>query len=178
MKNDVPLTPEQRVFAAEHHELVYKFLREHHLPEEEFYDVVIFGYLSAVRDYTLFPRMWEYPFATLGWKAMAQSLHNHQKAQASKKRSAETVSIHELFREPANTEKAAVLGINAMIQLEADLILHDLARHVSRQQMDVLNMRSSGYGIRDIARSQRLSMKQVHMLLAEVHQILWELCYE
>lgn len=42
---EVPLTKEQQDFAAEHHGLVYKFLNDNHLPEDEFYDVVIFGYL-------------------------------------------------------------------------------------------------------------------------------------
>ena len=37
---EVPLTKEQQEFAAEHHGLVYKFLNDNHLPEDEFYDVV------------------------------------------------------------------------------------------------------------------------------------------
>ena len=49
---EVPLTKEQQAFAAEHHGLVYKFLNDNHLPEDEFYDVVIFPYLKAVRDYS------------------------------------------------------------------------------------------------------------------------------
>ena len=48
---EVPLTKEQQTFATAHHSLVYKFLNENRLPEDEFYDVVIFGYLKAVRDY-------------------------------------------------------------------------------------------------------------------------------
>ena len=47
---EVPLTKEQQTFATAHHSLVYKFLNENRLPEDEFYDVVIFGYLKAVRD--------------------------------------------------------------------------------------------------------------------------------
>lgn len=34
---EVPLTKEQQDFAAEHHGLVYKFLNDNHLPEDEFY---------------------------------------------------------------------------------------------------------------------------------------------
>ena len=44
---EVPLTKEQQAFATAHHSLVYKFLNENRLPEDEFYDVVIFGYLKA-----------------------------------------------------------------------------------------------------------------------------------
>ena len=42
---EVPLTYEQQRFAADNHALVFKFLNEHKLPEDEFYDVVVFGYL-------------------------------------------------------------------------------------------------------------------------------------
>ena len=48
---EVPLTKEQKAFATDHHRLVYKFLNENHLPEDEFYDVVVFAYLKAVKDY-------------------------------------------------------------------------------------------------------------------------------
>ena len=33
---EVPLTKEQQAFATDHHGLVYKFLNENHLPEDEF----------------------------------------------------------------------------------------------------------------------------------------------
>lgn len=39
---EVPLTKEQQTFATAHHSLVYKFLNENRLPEDEFYDVVNF----------------------------------------------------------------------------------------------------------------------------------------
>ena len=45
---EVPLTKEQQTFATAHHNLVYKFLNENRLPEDEFYDVVIFGYTERL----------------------------------------------------------------------------------------------------------------------------------
>ena len=61
---EVPLTKEQQEFAAEHHGLVYRFLNDNHLPEDEFYDVVIFPYLKAVRDYCDNTSAQEYSFST------------------------------------------------------------------------------------------------------------------
>ena len=55
---EVPLTKEQQTFATAHHSLVYKFLNENRLPEDEFYDVVIFGgiiFLISLRNSLLFP---------------------------------------------------------------------------------------------------------------------------
>ena len=119
---EVPLTKEQQTFATAHHSLVYKFLNENRLPEDEFYDVVIFGYLKAVRDY---------------------------------------FSAHDPI----------------MQQLEMDLLLHELAGRVSKQQMDIVHLKQGGYGIREIARTQKVPMRRIKELLAEVHDVLLDICY-
>ena len=87
MKCEVPLTPEQCLFASEHHSLVYKFLNENHLPIDE------------------------------------------------------------------------------------------LAKRVSKQQMNIVHLKSCGYNNRDIARRQNTTMKRVQELLEEVHSVLLEICY-
>lgn len=48
---EIPLTEQQKDFAAANHGLVHAFLNAYGLNEDEFYDVVIFGYLRAVRRY-------------------------------------------------------------------------------------------------------------------------------
>ena len=53
MNENTPMTPAQQLFAEEHHNLVYAFLNEKKLPEDEYYDVVVFGYLQAVMDLSL-----------------------------------------------------------------------------------------------------------------------------
>lgn len=65
-----------------------------------------------------------------------------------------------------------------MLQLETKLLLHDLAGCISRQQMDMLRLKTSGYSIRDIAHIQKIPMKRVKEALEEVRQILIKLCYE
>ena len=67
---EVPLTKEQQAFATAHHSLVYKFLNENRLPEDEFYDVVIFGYLKAVRDYFSDLTAQQFTFSTIANRRM------------------------------------------------------------------------------------------------------------
>ncbi len=43
-----PLTNQESAFAAENHHYIYSFLQENDLPEEDYYDVAVFGYLDAV----------------------------------------------------------------------------------------------------------------------------------
>lgn len=58
-----------------------------------------------------------------------------------------------------------------------DLLLHELAGRVSKQQMDIVHLKQGGYGIREIARTQKVPMRRIKELLAEVHDVLLDICY-
>lgn len=176
---EVPLTKEQQAFAADHHGLVYKFLNDNHLPEDEFYDVVIFGYLKAVRDYFSRDVLRQYSFSTIAWKAMTRNLSNHFKTQARKKRNAEIVSIH-IGRYPDGVPLEELLPAqdDLMRESEMRLLLHDLAGRISNQQMHIVRMKGYGYGIREIASREKLPMKRIKELLEEARTVFLELCYE
>lgn len=173
---EVPLTYEQQRFAADNHGLVFKFLNEHQLPEDEFYDVIVFGYLKAVRDYLSRPELQKYSFATISWKAMTCYLSNHYKAQRRQKRSAEVISIHaSLYEDDLPLEQMIPATDTLMLQLESELLMHELASRLSRQQMDMVRQKTSGYGVRDIARRHKTTIKQVQAILEEVRGILLQL---
>lgn len=179
MLKEVPLTPEQRKFAADHHNLIYSFLNEHHLPENDYYDIVVFGYLKAVRDYFSRDDLKEYSFGTIAWKAMYRCLSNHYKAQRSQKRNAEVVSIHiSLYGDGLPLEQTIPAPDTLMERLEAELFWHELAGRISRQQLDAIHMKSCGYGVRDIAHKQNTTIKRVRELLDEARDALAGLCYE
>ena len=177
--SDIPLTPEQRLFAAEHHELVYKFLNSKHLPESEFYDVIIFGYLKAVHDYLTRKDLQIYDFSTIAWRDMSCSLSNYYRDQHRQKRTATVVSIHISKHDDGLSLEETITGTDGLMQqLETRLLLHDLAGRVSKQQMDMVRLRNSGYSDRDIAQRQNISMSQVKKLLNEVRLVLKDMCYE
>lgn len=176
---EVPLTHEQRIFAAKHHDLVYKFLNENGLSQDEYYDVVIFGYLTAVRRYLTIPTLRQYSFNTIAWKGMSGTLNNYERTKKYQKRNAEIISIHYgLSRGNIPLEDSIPAHDDLMTQLEMKLLLHDLATRLSKQQMDMIHLKSYGYGIRDIARRQNLSLRHAKDLLEEVRIILLELCNE
>lgn len=59
------LTALQQQFSEEHIGIVYKYLHTKHLPIDEFYDIVIFGYLSAVQEYDERPELNCFRFTTI-----------------------------------------------------------------------------------------------------------------
>ena len=62
------LTEQESAFAAEHHSLIYRFLSKKGLSEDEYYDIVVFGYLNGVRKYFRRAELrQQYSFTTLAW---------------------------------------------------------------------------------------------------------------
>lgn len=168
------LTPEQREFAERNHGLVFAFLNENKLPEEDYYDVVVFGYLDAVYDYHTDPELIKYEFSTICWRKMRGALSNHYKTQLSKKRTAEVTAIFDL---PQRAMSSASAHNEQMIQMEIRLLLHDLALTLSKQQMQIVELKCQGYGVREIAGKLNVTVKQVRRLLAQTRDALIELCY-
>lgn len=178
MKGEVPLTLEQRLFAADHHNLVYKFLGKKHLPKDEFYDVVIFGYLRAVYRYLTIPELQKYTFKTVAWKAMEGELCNYNRFQKAQKRNAIVFSLNTALYEDGLLLEETIAAPNPLMrQLEDRLLLHDLAKRLSKQQIDIVYLKSCGYDNRDIARRQNTSLPHVQQVLSNVHKLLLEICY-
>ncbi len=177
--SDIPLTPEQGIFAAENHGLVLKFLNENHLPEDEYYDIVIFGYLNAVKNYFSRPDLRQYSFSTIAWRSMQGDLSNYRKMQNRKKHHANVVSIRSYFSSgDFPMEYTAPYSRDTLSEQEALFLLHDLAGLMSKEQMNMVRMRSNGYDIREIARRHDVTMKCVRHVLELASETLRQLCYE
>src|SRR5699024_5829555 len=86
MPFDGPLTEEQRRFAEQNHALVYKFLHQHGLSVDEYYDIVVFGFLLAVQRYLPDASLAPYAFSTVAWSAMESALRNHRRTARRKLR--------------------------------------------------------------------------------------------
>ena len=162
MNSDLPLTAEEKLFAEKNHEIVYKFLREHHLSEADFYDVVIFSYLRAVCRFC----------------TMKGALRNHYRSQNSQKHQAQVFSLNApLHGDGLNLEEMIAAPDDFMQQLEVNLLLHDLASRASRQQMNVVRLKSEGYTNSAIARQQKTSVSHVSKILNDIRKLLMEICY-
>lgn len=74
---DTKLTEKQRQFAAEHHDVVEKYLRARRLSVDEFYGVVIERFLKAVKQYDEREDLQQYEFSTIANNAMRSAISNH-----------------------------------------------------------------------------------------------------
>ena len=78
------LTQEQSDFAAEHHNLIFAFLNQKGYPEDEYYDIAAFGYLSAVRSYYAREDLRSYAFSTIAFSRMRSYVGRHMKQDAAR----------------------------------------------------------------------------------------------
>ena len=88
------MTPLQKQFAEEHQNVVFRFLNQKGLPADDYYDIVIFGYLQAVQEYDENPALSHFQFSTIARTKMSDSLNKHYSYENKPKRKAPTVSIH------------------------------------------------------------------------------------
>lgn len=171
-----PLTVEQKHLAELNHDLVYKFLNDKNLPEAEYYDVVIFGYLCAAQEYCENPKLKRYSFTTVAWKMMQRELSNHLKYLERKKRDFPTVSLSELL---GNTEDSIriedVLSLESKLleDLKLNLLLHSLAARITQKQMRIIRMKLDGYRMHDIAKAERMTFQDINKTLRSA-ELTWE----
>ena len=157
-----PLTYQQRAFAAKHHRLVYKFLGEKCLPADEYYDVVIFGYLRAVRRYYTEPKLRKYRFSTIAWSCMRADLSNYMRKAKNTVELPNNIHIQE----------------TAWQYMELKLIIYELSKRLPAKQMQIARLRICGYSVSEIAKIRGLSAKQVRRNLRDIYRVLREICNE
>ena len=130
------LTEEQRQFADENHNLIYTYLWDRRLEIDGYYDIAVFGYLRAVKRYLSEPWLRRYQFSSVAWHAMRQSIASFPRAEERRKET-ERKYLKTLRARPPDPFE----------ELEAQLLLHDLAAVSSKEQCALASMRLQGYSI-------------------------------
>ena len=153
------LTEPQRQFAEEHHALIYQFLLDRRLDICEYYDIAALGYLRAVQRYLTRPALSQYCFSTVAWRAMGQSLGVFFRAEKRNRESCARFSDSQGRQADLLWEK-----------LEAELILHDLARIATKEQYALVELRLRGYSVPEAARARNVGVKRVRRLLKNLFQ--------
>lgn len=162
-----PMTDEQRNLAEENHDLVYKFLETNRLSINQYYDVVIFGYLCAVQEYCEKPALRKYSFGTVAWKKMSCALKDHKRYISTKKNAYTTVSFDDCISESSSLCWEDVLcdKDDILEQLQADLLLHELAVKLPKTEMRIIRRKLYGEKMHEIAKAERMTFRDINQLL-------------
>ena len=173
------LTAEQQDFAETNHNLIYGFLRGQKLPTDDYYDVVVFGYLRAVRQYCSQESLRQkYAFTTIANRKMRDDLYKHYKKQSLPKRRAATVSLEALlYGEETLAMSEVVPGRDrAREDLDARLLWEQLSCLLTDDQAEALRLRADGYTDREIAARRKRRVSDVKGIFEEIQAAALGLC--
>ena len=171
-------TKEEQQFAEENHDLVYAFLNEKKLSEDEYYDVVVFGYLRAVQEYCETTKLRKYKFSTLAWKRMQHTLADYYKYIASPKRNAQVISLDEpLDGDDGLCLEDVISYDDYMSEIKEELLMHELARQLPSREMRIVRMKVRGYKMHEIAKAERLTFQEINRLLDNIYPTVRKIFY-
>lgn len=142
------LTKNQRAFAEANHNLVNVFLRRNRLKFEEYYDVVVFGFLKAVQSYHEKPNCAEYDFKTIAAINMRESLYSHWRYNGRKKRKADLISLNVCLNEGQNLILADT--IPSVQEINENMVLNRMGIktimiHLSAREKNIVKMKADGF---------------------------------
>ena len=142
-----PMIKEERGFAEQHHELVIDFLRCKRLPMNDFYDIVIFGYLSAVQQYFRNPPA-GVKFKAMAFRAMKDSILRDGEYNARAKRCAYIISLDDMnVQDPKqDTER----------QIEGKALLEQVVSVATPKEAKIISFLMDGFALREAARRLKI----------------------
>ena len=142
-----PMIKEERGFAEQHHELVIDFLRCKRLPMDDFYDIVIFGYLSAVQQYIRNPPT-GVKFKAMAFRAMKDSILRDGEYNACAKRCAYIISLDDMnVQDPKqDTER----------QIEDKALLEQVVSVATPKEAKIISFLMDGFALREAARCLKM----------------------
>ena len=158
------MSDEERQFASENHNLILSYLRRNHWDVDEYYDIAAWGYLTAVMRYFRIARLRKFPFSSIAWKAMKHSITVFRRTEARR-----------LETEQRYIESVPSGSEDLFSELEADLLLHDLASNFDEKQYELATMRLQGYSLAEIAQAQGMPQQRVSKLLKALYRVYLKL---
>lgn len=147
-----PLTEMEKRMAEENHNLVYSFLHRHGYSIEEFYNVVIFGYLRGIQVYNRREDVRKkYQLAFICERYMSVAVGNYFRSKNAQKRKPMeiTVSLDINYAETDNIYNL-VGGKSVEDEVLESKQVDEMMENLSEVQRDILKLKLEGYDNKEI----------------------------
>ena len=145
-----PMKQEERNFAEQNHNLVIAFLRCKRLPMDDFYDVVIFGYLSAVQQYFRNPPA-GVEFKAMAFRAMKDAVLREGEYHARAKRCGVTVGLDDVENALADPSQ------DTERQVEDKALWEQVVNMTTPREARIINLLINGFALHEAARFLKMS---------------------
>ncbi len=154
------LTPEERDCAEQNINVVYDYLYRNRMETDEWFDIVIFGYLYAVMDYHRKRELRQYAFTTIAWHAMEREVSNYRAYGKALKRSFGKISIDKTMTEGGERLGDIIPDPSAERQFREAEFRHDLKHQLEmldHEQRSQFYMMCSGYNVSEVRKKLGIS---------------------
>lgn len=160
------LTQKESAIAAENHYLINQFLEANNLPEDDYYDVVVFGYLKAVRNFSKNKNL---SLRTEAMKEMNAACVKFERAYES------DIALHSLQEviDGIGILEESIASVKNTVNEALERIQYEtLSKDFDRLQMQIADMLVAGYPKREIANMLGINMKTLTDKISEMQGIL------
>lgn len=175
-----PLTPTERQFATENHNLVYDFLHRYGYSLEIYYDIAIFGFLKAVQIYHRREDLRnKYAFPFISRQYMRSEIGNHFRIEGAKKRkpSGSVVSLDAKYSETVNLYNC--IGFTGGKSPESEMLemerLTELLNGLSDKQRKIAEMKVDGYNNKEIYSALEMKSSTYYAEVQRIKNVLAEM---
>ena len=164
----------------ENHNLVYDFLHRHGYSLENYYDVVIFGFLKAVQVYNRRKDLQEkYDFPFISQQYMRSEVGNHCRTENAKKRkpSETLVSLDAEYAETENLYN--FVGVAGGKSPESEMVemerIAEILSRLSDIQRKIAGLKVDGYSNREIISALEIKPSTYYVEVNRIKKILSDL---
>lgn len=172
-----PLSEHEKQQAENNHSLVYSFLHRHGYDMENFYDVVVFGFLKGIQAYNRREDLRKkYQLAFICEQYMRSAMENYRRTENAQKRKP-TENIISLDADYAESENFynCVGGKSAeavLMELES---IGDILENLSETQRKITAMKIKGYGNKEIYLILEIKPSTYYRELQRIRSVLEKL---
>lgn len=157
------LTKEEQEFAAEHCGLIDLHLRVNHLDHDQWWDVLVFGYLVAVRCWFRTPQVRKWAFPTIAKVKMRGAMLEQLRHENRAMRRGRVISLDVCLDGSEATPYDLLPGSSgAEEQAVFEMLMCSLASGLTGTEKAVLRLTTEGYGKGEIARKLGIPPQRVN----------------
>ncbi len=138
------LTREEQEFAAEHYGLIDLHLKVNHLSSDQWWDVLVFGYLAAVRCWFRTPQVRKWAFPTIAKVKMRSAMCDQLTYENRQKRQGHVVSLDACLEAGSRLYDLLPDSSGADEQVIFEMLVCSMASGLSGTEKAVLRLSTEG----------------------------------
>ena len=154
-----PFTEEEKMLVENNHDLVYQFLRIHNYSMEDYYNIVVFGYLKGIQKYCRYVgNSAENNLDGICWNCMRSEMKSHFKLETAKKSQPVEVTIKKI---PSAEDEVLVTEI-----------LKSVMENLTVRQQNIITLKMLGYSNAEICLMMEMSKSSYYREFESIRQMI------